>query len=325
MPYYRKRKRSSYGPYRRRVRTRRAKRALARTYLRKWVRRRRRTRRTSLKRLASGVRTLFKRSKVDNRFFYLQENNTLVENDTDWVIIGGKALNSIPNYVAGGDPMKMREQDNESAVVKHIRFRLQLRAQDIEAPGTMPYYVMLIKTSHQRGTIAGIQPCQPNEFFDYDATPPNMPRWDGFRLVSDNGQEILADTKVLWVKKGLLQPSGAYRARTVNYGLMGIENDVPAAGSINDIVAASTAPPGSDPKTIEEPGSVDFVPTRPNEIVLTHSHRCGPSGLLTKFEAVDTDQPIVESYFLLALGNQPAASRQGYRVSASIKVTFTSS
>lgn len=289
----------------------------------RWKRRRRP--RPTLRRLASGVRTLFKRSKLDNKFFYLLEDNTLVENNSDWTIIGGKALNSCPAYTAGGDPLKMREQDSESAIVKSIRIRLQITANDVECEGLEPYYVMLIKTSHQRGTIAGIQPCQPNEFFDYDSVPPGIPVFWGFRLVADNGQEILADTKVLKVWTGQIMPSGAYRAITTDYSALALQANVPAVGQINDFVPYSGAPPGASAYTITQPGSVQYVPTLPKERNFKHTHKCGKHGMMTKFEDVAEETPIVNSYFLLALGSNTVGSRNGYRISSSVKVNFVSS
>lgn len=326
MPYYKKRKRS-YSRFRRRKRSYRSKRALARTYLRKWVRRRRRRRRRpTLRRVAAGVKTLFKRSKMDKRLCYFADNNQLVSGDTDWHVLFRSPINSIPAYTAGGDPMKMREQDNETAVCLRSRIRIRISANPIESEEIQPYFVMLCKTNNGRGTAAGIQMPQVSEFFDMDSVPAGntLPIWKGFRLVTDNGQEILKNTTVLKTWSGHIQATGQYRAITTSI-VAGLQNEVPAAGSVNDFVAPSGSPPGTTPYTITAPGSVQYTPTLPNFVDIDYTHKYGPHGHTAKFEAVDTDTPIVESYFVVALGLASDTAADGYRCNAVCKTVFQSS
>lgn len=220
--------------------------------------------------------------------------------------------------------MMMREQDSESAVCTRSHIRIRVSAHPNEAPDTpTPYFIMLCKTNFGRGTPAGIQMPAVTDFYDADSIPAGntLPPWMGFRLVSDNGQETLANTKVLKIWRGNLEATGNYRAWTTNYGLLEQENN--AVGTNNGFVGST---PGGDPVTINDPSSVTYTPTRPSYKDIIYTHKYGPHGHTAKFEDVTTSDPIVEAYFVVALGVQTdSIGTNGYRVNGLCKTVFQSS
>lgn len=331
MPYSRKRKRFSRRRTRRSFRSRKA---LARTYLRKWVRKRRARRRASVHTLARRVRTLSKRMITAKKHYYTVAENVLVENNINFIKLGSNGAydgsltnlpyrNSInPNTGLAFPDYQAREPDSIKGCISSISGRLSVHCSGpTEATTTEHYWIALVavKVGTGTGSITVPQPSQvwdPSDTFIPGGTS-LLPIWRMFMPNSEFPEIGGKLFKVVRVWTGSLQPQQGPHALETDYGGLAQENN--AVGTDNPFVPA---PPATDAFTYTVPGgnSFGYASTIPSFKSMHFTHVM--NNKIVDFDAPNDRESQNVKYYLLACGNNPLGSRQGYRVNATIRTTF---
>lgn len=267
------------------------------------------------KQLTKTLRSLTKKVS-DRKFFYLEEAVTPVWNNGDFTpLCGGNALNACPpSGTTGLLPYNCREVDSASCNLKNIKISINLTklVNNSDRNRYCPYWIGLVKTTNQIGSVAGIAMPRLDDIFDPNALTTgllsNVNRWDTYRTMEGPGSENLKSTKILWSTQGVLQSPGMLQPVSLD-------------------TATATAPGGGTTGTIQNdpgvtaPENCNFQATYPSHVTIRHTHKC--KNAVVKFDTVASGEPINNKYFLVALAKGSGANnRDLYVCSSSIKTSY---
>lgn len=289
----------------------------------------------SNRQLARKIRNVSKRLVSARKMFYTVAQNVLVENSSVFTVLGavGASTGGLTNVPYNGQvnqttglvypQIQSRERDEQTSAVGSISLRMSVHASPLEGTSIQHYWIALCKVTNGAGSLTGISIPNPTQVWDpSDTDIPGstslLPLW---RLFKPNPAfaEVNKTFKVLKVWTGAVQPQGGNQIMHVDYGGLGLENN--AIPTQNNFVPNPPGP-GLIPFTNLVPGNHNYTSTLPSYRLMTHTRPM--KGKKMEFVTVQSNLPLNEQYFMLALGNNLIGSNNGYRVNMTARTVFYS-